>query len=148
VGQELSAAELSRLEEALYGVLVLVGGADGQVDPKEARRFTQMLEAAKGGDEPLLAGVAGAALARAAERLAKLALDTQAAMQLVREAAALADTRLATDAARRFKLGLYVMGTQLAAASGGGLLGLGARTSADEQKALATLASLLGVQVS
>ncbi|HEX7478033.1 MAG TPA: hypothetical protein VF331_09525 [Polyangiales bacterium] len=145
MSEELSAMDLSRLEDAFYAVLTLVAGADGTVDPKEARRFTQMLEAVRGGDEPLLARLAAQALSSNSARLPKQALAAAAAAENVRAAASVADTQLSAEAAQRFKQGLYLMGKQLAEASGGGVLGLRGRTSEEERTALAELAALLGV---
>ncbi len=145
MAQELSASELSQLESALYAVLALIAGADGNVDPKEARSFTQMLEAAKGADDKLLAAVAATALAGSAARLKLPLPDAETAGNHVRAAAQLADARLSPEAARRLKQGLYLMGVQLANASGGAVLGLRGRTSEDERRALAALAALLGV---
>jgi hypothetical protein len=62
-------------------------------------------------------------------------------------AVALADARMSSDAANRFKRGLHLVGTQIARSSGGRTLSLRSRTSDEERRALAALAQLLGISV-
>lgn len=144
--QELSASERAQLEDALHAVLALIAGADGVIDPAETLCFTDILQTVAGGDDALLAEVARAVIASSSARAQQQPLETTAASDRVRAAAALADARMSPDAAQRFKQGLYLLGTQLAQASGGGMLGLRSRTSDDERRALATLAQLLGIR--
>ena len=147
VTQELSAREQSQLEDALYAVLTLIAGADGAIDAVETQRFTQILERVASGDDALLTQIAGAAIAGSAAHAQQPRLDATAASDLVRAAVALADARMSSDAASRFKRGLYLLGTQIAQASGGGMLGLRSRTSDEERRALDALAQLLGISV-
>jgi hypothetical protein len=144
VTQELSASERTRLEDALYAVLTLIAGADGVVDAAETQRFTHILESVAGGDDALMAEVARAVIAGVAAR-ARQPLDANAANDRVRAAVAFADARMPPEVSHRFKHGLYLLGTQLAQASGGGMLGLRNRTSDDERRALKALAELLDI---
>jgi hypothetical protein len=130
--------------DALYAVLALVAGADGEIDKGELGRFHQMLEAASQGDEPLRSVIAKA-LEHTKERAAKAYATADEAVDKVREALRVADARWSPEAAQRYRQGLHRMGQAIADASGGGFLGLRARTSQSEEDALAVLAACLGL---
>jgi hypothetical protein len=144
VTQSLSPIETETLVDALYAVFALVAGADGDVDEGESKRFAQMLEVAAQGDEPLRSVIAKA-LEHSEQRQAKAFASAEEAVDKVRAALRIAEQRWSADAVARYREGLYKMGQALGEASGGGFLGLGARTSQEERDALAVLAACLGV---
>ncbi|HEX2676987.1 MAG TPA: hypothetical protein VHM19_10115 [Polyangiales bacterium] len=129
---------------ALYGVLALVAGADGEIDRGEEKRFLDMLSAAAQSEEPLRSVVA-AALDHAKEREAQAFASAEAALDKVRAAQTIVETRFDPEAARKWKRGLYAMGQAIAQASGGGFLGFKSRTSQTERDALVVLAACLGI---
>ena len=142
---ELSPGEMDALVEALYAVLVLVAGADGAVDPKEEKRFAELLVAASQTDEPLHS-VIERARATMPGPTSSPSLAHEDAIDRVRAGVRVAEDKLKPEAAERFKDGLYCMGKALAEASGGGFLGLGKRLSHEEQDALVVLAACLGLR--
>lgn len=142
---QLSESDTQALVDALYAVLALVGGADGEIDQGEEQRFTQMLAAAAQGEEPLRSVIA-TAQKNAPTRVAQAFANQEQALDKVRAALAVADGQLPGDAAESFRQGLYRMGKALAESSGGGFLGLGTRTSKTERDALAVLAACLDIR--
>jgi hypothetical protein len=128
---------------ALLAVVQLIAAADGKIDAKESKRVHELLDATRSSDLPYLPKAAELALSSFDTRMTQGAgakpLDSLA------QAVSLANRDLHALDAQRFREGLYAFGKALAQASGGGILGVGNRTSAEERAALEQLARVLGV---
>jgi tellurite resistance protein len=141
---ELATGEMDALVDAFYAVLVLVAAADGEVDPKEEKRFAELLAAAAQTTDPLRTVVETArANVPGPNRFPKLSRAD--ALDRVRAGVKVAEDKFDADSADRFKEGLLKMGRAIAEASGGTLFGLGKRKSQEEEDALVVLAACLGL---
>ena len=142
---DLATSEMEALVDAFYAVLVLVAGADGVVDPKEEKRFAELLASAAQTTDPLRT-VVETARANVPGPTKFPKLTRSEALDRVRAGVKVAEAKFDMESTLRLKQGLYGMGAAIAEASGGALFGIGKRKSQEESDALVVLAACLGLE--
>jgi tellurite resistance protein len=138
----LDGDDLELLARAACWAFVLVAAADGRIDTKERARLRQLL----GQSDAFATRWMRDALAHASERLDAIldALDAEPerALDDLRRVADMAEQRLTADEAHELKHDLLAFAKAIAKASGG-VLGLGSRIDAQEERAIGRLGTLL-----
>jgi hypothetical protein len=140
----LDAQDLGALAMGPFLAFLLVAGADGPVDRKQAAQFTRSLAAAVDRHESPVREVFTEALENFREYLNEIKGEVQIVGR-IRSLADVIDRSLPASPSAAYRMALLLLAREVAEASGGGLLGLGDKVSEREQKAIAALAVLLGL---
>ncbi len=134
--------EWRTLQRAPLWVLTIAGAADQNLDKKEVEAFLKELQEAalyKGElARELLLSLVSDFNAIFAEFMAYLKSQPDL-MGSLGKIADILESKATPDEALKFKGAMILVGTKIAEASGGGLLGAGSKVSQQEKKALAAL---------
>lgn len=146
-GDGPSEEEWGVIAQAPVVAFLIVAAADGNVDKKEAIKFSEVLGslAAQQEHESLskMMVLAAQNFQQIMPNLMSGNFDPAAMLQEFRQ---IVETRFSEDEAMMMKTSLLVVGHKVAESSGG-FLGLGSKISKVEKKALMALAHLLGIQL-
>jgi len=119
-----------------FQVFVLVAGADQKVDEAEAAQLQKDLQGAAFYKDPLHRELFVDILSSDLNALIKEAMDLSKFVERANQMKATLKEKLTPDEYQRFVGSMFINGLKVARASGGGLLGLGDKVSAEEKRAL------------
>lgn len=139
--------EQKLLADAPFLVFLVVAGADGNIDKKEARAFQQALVEAASSTHPVVHQMFASGLQDPQGRIQKLISGSLVPSESLEAAGELLARKLPQDEANAVKMALVLVGKHVAEASGG-FFGFGKKMSKDEKQALAAVLMLLDIQLS
>ena len=144
-GLELSDHEWTTLLFAPLWVFSAVAGADGNVDDAELTAFGRVLEKSLYLRDSLLRELLGTIARDLRATFQAYDADERTIEEGLEEVGRMLDTKLLADHAIAYKRTLFALGDRVAKASGGGMLGIGARVSTAEKAVLLRVAERLGL---
>lgn len=143
---EFSTEDFEKLKQAPFLIFFLVAAADGKVDKKEVLAFMKVLSNPEFLQNPLINRIVTNVITQIPEIIGEMAtkqLDYIAELESLKS---IVEANLSEDSANQFKISLFIIGKQIAEASGG-FFGFGSRISKEEKAALAAIAICLGVKI-
>jgi hypothetical protein len=141
-----TAEELSTLYMAPFWVFYQVAGSDNVFDESETEAFQSMLDTAPRLRDEFARAIFTDMNASFITILHRAKNDPHRAYQSLREAVSVLDSKVASDVAQEFKMLVFVMGWNVASASGDLTdTGKGSNISQDEIENLVGVAEVLGL---
>lgn len=142
---EFSIEDFEKLKQSPFLIFFLVAAADGKVDKKEVTEFMKVLSNPDFLKNPLLNRIITNIINDIPEIIAEMAAKQLDYISELETLKSIADGNLSEDEANQFKISLFLVGKQIAEASGG-FLGFGSKISKEEKSALAAIALCLGIK--
>ncbi len=143
--QVLSSEDNELLVQAIFAVFRLVAEADGDVDRKELKQLEQMLQTGAEEGNPRFRQALRQSVAERESRVSEPDSADTDPLATLKRAAELLDARLPEEEAKGFKVALIMFGRRISDASRGGILGIGDKGAAEENRALSAIQSALGL---
>lgn len=143
--EQFTDEEWSLFKHMPFAIFAMVAGADGKIDDREMAQLTKEVENAEALRTPLLRELLADITKSDLPTLIVESLDT---WEFEHQAAKMRDTlkeKLGADEYQRFVVSLFLFGLNIAKASGGGFLGLGAKICQEEKDALTKFGLMFGV---
>ena len=130
-----------------FQVFILVAGADGRIDKEEVAQLQKDFREAPFYKDALHKELFIDILSSDINALIKEAGNVTRLAERTSQIKALLKQKLTPEEYQRFVGSMFINGVKVARASGGGVLGLGDKVSAEEKRALAAFAATFELQL-
>ena len=141
---EFSQSDFDALKQSPFLIFFLVAAADGNVDKKEVAALQKLLSDSDNFKNRLLNRIITNVITDIPNIILSMMQKEMNYIEELDKLKNIIDTNLSPTEANEFKIALFMVGKQIAEASGG-FLGFGSKISKEEKGALAAIAVCLGI---
>ncbi|AJQ95462.1 hypothetical protein [Gynuella sunshinyii] len=139
-----SSDDFETLKQSVFLIFFLVAAADGKVDKKELIAFIKLLSDPEKITNTLLNRIVTNVINDVPTIISEMAKKKLDYIEELGKLKKIIDNNLSAEEANSFKISLFLVGREIAEASGG-FFGFGSKISKEEKGALAAIALCLGV---